>query len=92
MPPKFHLQIMTPQGITYTGDVIHTLIPAEDGYVGILANHASYVTSSPGGFLQIREREFQEKKFQVGPGFFTVSENQASFLTQSFQAEEETPT
>ncbi|MBI3313658.1 MAG: F0F1 ATP synthase subunit epsilon [Candidatus Omnitrophica bacterium] len=84
MAPSYHLQIITPQGIPYQGDVIHTLVPAENGFVGVLANHAPYVTSSAGGKLEVREKEGTEKKFRVGPGFFEVVKNQASFFTESF--------
>lgn len=85
--PSYHLAIITPHGITYSGDVVHTLVPAEDGFVGVLANHAPYVTSSPGGRLEVREINAvggSVKKFTVGIGFFEVSHNKATFLTQSF--------
>ena len=82
--PYYHLEVITPQGATFKGEVVHALIPAEDGFVGVLANHASYITSSPGGRLEVRERSGQEKKFRVGNGFFEIVKNQAVFLTQSF--------
>lgn len=90
MQPTFDLNIITPQGIVYQGKAIHTLLPAEDGLVGILAHHAPYVTSTPGGWLKVREIENgreREKKVKIGPGFFSVANNQASFLTQSYQSE-----
>jgi F-type H+-transporting ATPase subunit epsilon len=80
----YHLDVITPQGVAYSGEVEHTLLPAEDGLVGVLSNHAPYVTSSPGGRLEIRESAGSEKKFQVGIGFFEVAHNRATFLTQSF--------
>lgn len=82
--PSYKLDVITPQGVAYTGEVLHALLPAEDGLVGVLANHAPYVTSSPGGPLEIRETSGSEKKFQVGAGFFEVAHNKATFLTQSF--------
>ena len=82
--PFYKLEIITPQGIAYSGEVTHTLVPAEDGFVGVLAHHAPYITSSPGGRLEIRETSGAEKKFQVGLGFFEVAHNNAIFLTQSF--------
>ena len=83
MQPYYHIQIITPQGIPYQGDVVHTLVPAEDGFVGVLANHAPYVSASAGGRLEVREKEGEEE-FRVGPGFFEVVSNQACFFTQSF--------
>ena len=85
MPASYNIQIVTPQGIALTAQVVHALVPGEDGFVGVLANHAPYVTSSPGGRFEIREPGGVEKKFKVGPGFFEVARNQASFLTQSFE-------
>ena len=85
MPPTYQLQVITPKGQAYSGEVIHSLIPAEDGFVGVLANHAPYVVSSPGGRFQVREKDGKEKTFQAGIGFFEVSRNQAAFLTQQFE-------
>lgn len=86
MKPHFHLKITTLRGTTYSGEATHALIPAEDGYVGILAHHAPYVTSSPGGIVEVDERHGRKEKFKVGPGFFTVARNEASFLTEHFEA------
>jgi len=84
MPPHYQIQLITPQGIAYQGEISHALVPAEDGFVGVLAHHAPYITSSPGGRLEIREKEATEpKEFQVGVGFFEVRGNHATFLTQS---------
>jgi len=85
--PGYHLQIITPQGIAYEASVVHARIPVEKGSVGILANHAAYVTASPGGILEIREVEnAEEKRFAVGPGFFEVNRNRAAFFAASCQS------
>ncbi len=84
MEPFYRLKVITPHGVAYQGDVVHTLVPAEDGFVGVLANHAPYVTSSPGGRFEVREKSGQEKKFKAGDGFFEVVKNEAVFLVQSF--------
>ena len=82
--PVYELQVLTPQGPALNTTVVHTLVPGWDGFVGVLANHAPYVTASPGGRFEIRELNGTEKKFKAGPGFFEVARNKASFLTQSF--------
>ena len=90
MQPSFNFKIITPQGTVFEGEAFHTLIPAEDGFVGVLAHHAPYVTSSPGGRVELRGEEEGmeiEKKMKVGNGFFSVAWNQAFFLTKSFELE-----
>ena len=84
MPSTFELKIITPQGPAYSAAVSHTRVPTDIGTVGVLANHAPFITLSLGGVLEVREESGDEKKFRVGPGFFEVSRNRASFLTQSF--------
>ncbi|HTL47145.1 MAG TPA: F0F1 ATP synthase subunit epsilon [Verrucomicrobiae bacterium] len=84
--PSYHLQVVTPQGRAFEGDVVHARVPVPDGSVGVLANHAPYITSSLGGTLEVRGKDGREDKFAVGPGFFEVLRNQAIFLTQSFNA------
>ncbi len=86
MAAVFELKIVTPHGIAFTGQVRHARIPVENGSVGVLAHHAPYVTSSAGGLLELDEPEGKKQTFRVGPGFFTVERNHASFLTESLQS------
>ena len=79
------MEILTPLGRSFAGEVVHALVPAEDGFVGILANHTDYVTSSPGGRFEARLSSGGNQQFKVGPGFFRMRKNQAYFLTQSVE-------
>lgn len=79
----YQLKIITPQGIAYEGTVVHTFLPTEDGFAGVLAHHAPYLVSSKGGKMTARESNGLEKNFRVGPGFFEVNHDQAVFLTQT---------
>lgn len=65
---------------------MHTLLPTENGFVGILAHHAPYLVSSKGGKMAVKESIGLEKDFRVGPGFFEVNHDQAVFLTQACTA------
>ncbi len=86
MAASYSLKIITPQGTAYEGTVIHTLLPTENGFAGILAQHAPYLVSSKGGKLVVKESIGLEKDFLVGPGFFEVNNNHAIFLTQTCAA------
>lgn len=84
MANTYQLKVITPQGVAYEGAVIHARVPGESGFVGVLANHAPFITSSKGGRLELREKSGAQKAFTVGSGFFEVKRNQAVFLTQIF--------
>lgn len=79
----YQFQILTPLGKFFSGEVIHARIPAEDGFVGVLARHAPYLTSSPGGALEVRLPSGETQTFHVGSGFFRVLKNDGFFLTHS---------
>ena len=81
MPATYSLKIITPQGTAYEGTVVHTLLPTENGFVGVLAHHAPYLVSSKGGKMVVKESVGLEKDFKVGPGFFEVHHDKAVFLT-----------
>ena len=83
MAASYSLKIITPQGIAYEGTVLHTFLPTENGFVGVLAHHAPYLVSSKGGKMKVKEGIGLEKDFQVGPGFFEVNHDQAVFVTQT---------
>lgn len=83
----YSLKIITPQGVAYEGNVYHALVPAENGFVGVLAHHAPYLVSSKGGRMVVKEKTGLEMDFKVGPGFFEVHHNQAVFLTQTCSGE-----
>lgn len=89
--PVYTLEIVTPQGLAYTGRAAHTLIPVDHGYVGVLAHHAPYLTASSGGRLTIREGTGLVREFTVGDGFFEVNGNRAVFLTKACKKNEDSP-
>ena len=86
MAASYSLKIITPHGTAYEGTVVHTFLPTENGFVGVLAHHAAYLVSSRGGKVVAKENIGLEKNFQVGPGVFEVNHNQAVFLTQTCSA------
>ncbi len=85
MIASFKLDITTPQGQEYSGEIVHACVPLEAGSAGILANHAPYVTVAGAGLCTVREKNGVEVAFKVGKGFFSVAHNRAALLTQSFE-------
>lgn len=81
---SYTLQIITPQGKAYEGQVEHAELPADSGFTGVLSNHAPLLTASAGGRLSIREKGGKNRLFKVGSGFFETRKNQAVLLTESF--------
>ena len=84
MARLFDLKVLTPQGTALKTRVRHLRFPASDGLVGVLAAHAPYLSSSPGGTLSLDLEDGTKKDFHIGPGFFTILEDQALLLTDTW--------
>ncbi len=77
----FKLKVATPDEVFYEGDVVSIVAPAALGFVGILKNHAPYVTTVQSGDMTVREDGGQTKQFHVEGGFLEVQKNRVLVLT-----------
>ena len=78
----FSLKIITAKEIAYDGAVESLIVPGERGYVGILADHAPFVTTLSSGLLTLKNAG-RQTRFQIGNGFLEVLKNQARILTET---------
>ena len=71
----YQLSIVTPEKTVYEDDVNSTTIPAENGYLGVWANHAPMVAAVRAGMVTVHEgtSEKETAHYAVGGGFAEVS-------------------
>ena len=79
--PAFKLKIVTPNEVAYEGDSVSVVAPGELGSFGVLANHASFITTLGAGQLTTRDQAGKTQSFKIEGGFFEVSNNRAIVLT-----------
>lgn len=77
---NFKLRVVTPDRIFYDGEATFLLVRTTGGDVGILANHARYVTLLDIGTLKIRTEE-GERVAAVAGGFLKTGNNVVTVLT-----------
>jgi len=81
MEKVFEVNIITPDKSIYKGEAFSLIVPAELGYLGVLANHAPLIANLVPGKITIREAS---KKLTTldskGKGFLEVSRNNATLL------------
>ncbi len=82
MARKFKVEIVTPEKLVFSEEVESLVVPAERGYLGVLAGHAPLLcTLQPGGIRLVRDGD--ETWFATGGGFMEVAGGRASLLTES---------
>ena len=86
MADLFHLNISTPKTSVFDGDVQSIVAPAEMGYVGILANHAPFITTLGPGRIIIRDSAGKPEAYPSNSGgFLEILNNKATILLDSIE-------
>ena len=87
MAKTFRLEIVTPEKIVFSEDVVSLVAPAENGYLGVLAGHAPLLCSLNPGEIRIR-RESGELLYASSGGFMEVTPKKTIILSESAEAPE----
>jgi len=74
------LEIVTPNGLIYDGDVKMVTLPGKDGEFGVLPEHASLVSLLDTGVIIIENRDNKESMIAINNGYVKVSENKVSCI------------
>lgn len=78
----FDLEIITPFQIIYQHKVKHVRLPGTEGYFGIMANHAPFVTSLRIGELKV-DLEDETKFFASSGGIVEVLPHKTTVLVET---------
>jgi len=81
----FNFKVLTPNQRAIDDTVVSIVAPGEDGYLGVLANHAPLITTLRAGDLKVRFDGAREVFYAIGPGILKVENNVAILLTESIE-------
>jgi len=74
------LEIVTPEGRAYAGDVDMVVLPASEGEMGVYPGHVPLMTQLLPGELRI-SKEGKTEDLVVGAGFVEITGERVSVLT-----------
>lgn len=80
----FHIEIVTPDGVAYTGDVTSLLVRTDDGDVEILAGHADLLASVGTGRVRLTI-DGKERYASVNGGFLSVKDKAVRLCAITFE-------
>lgn len=81
----FHVALLSPERKVYEGDAAFAVIPAWDGQIGILHDHAPLLALLGSGTLRLETSENGTLRFRVSGGFVQVVENEVAVLSEEAQ-------
>ena len=81
MANLFQVNITTAEEVIFEGKALSLVVPAELGFLGILANHAPLIANLKSGKITIRDSKDKVREFNSGgDGFVEVLNNQVTLL------------
>jgi F-type H+-transporting ATPase subunit epsilon len=80
MANTLKLEIVTPEGVTYSEDVEMVTLPAAEGEMGIFPNHVPLMTQVTAGEVTAR-RSGRDEFLAVGEGFVEITGERVAILT-----------
>jgi F-type H+-transporting ATPase subunit epsilon len=84
MSQQFKVDIITPEKAVYRGEAVSLIVPAELGYLGVLANHAPLIAHLKKGKISLRDGAGRASLFySEGKGFMEVSKNKVTLILDS---------
>ena len=76
------LEIITPNGIIYNGNVVSVTLPGEEGEFGVLAKHSSLSTLLEAGVIDIEKEDKTVESILINWGVVNVDEEKAVVLVE----------
>jgi len=74
------LEILTPNGMIFSGDVKQVTLPGEEGEFGVLPQHASLTTLLKAGVIEIEKEDGTTESVVVNWGVVQVDEHKTNVL------------
>ena len=84
----FHIEIVTPDGLAYSGEVESLLVRTQDGDIEILAGHTDLIASLSTGRARIIV-DGKKKMASVNGGFLSVNAGQVKLCAITFEFAED---
>jgi len=82
MTDPYHLQVVVQDRAVFDGEVTSIVVPGEEGYLGVLANHAPLLSTLGEGTLDIRGPK-GAWTYEIRGGFLEVLNNEVTVLADS---------
>jgi F-type H+-transporting ATPase subunit epsilon len=78
----FEVEVLTPEGLVFGGEVEMVSTRTEVGEIGVLANHAPLLAMLAPAELRLHVSESEVKRYAQGEGYLQVHSNRALVLVE----------
>jgi F-type H+-transporting ATPase subunit epsilon len=75
-------EIITPDGLIFSGDILSATLPGSEGEFGVLPHHASLVTLLASGVIEIEKDDKLKELIAINWGHVKVDEGKITILAE----------
>ena len=87
MPASFQLELVTPEKLCFSDEVLFVTVPGQEGLFGVLPGHAPFISAVRPGIVQIGEND-DAQFFAVSTGYAEVLPSRVTLLVDEALAKE----
>ena len=78
----FKFELVSPERILFSGDVVSVIVPSVEGEMTVLAGHAPLVATVKAGIVFVQTTESNGKEFFVNGGLVEVNQSSTTILAE----------
>ena len=78
----FKFELVSPERILFSGDVVSVIVPSVEGEMTVLAGHAPLVATLKAGIVFVQTTENNGKEFFVNGGLVEVNQSSTTILAE----------
>lgn len=78
----FKFELVSPERILFSGDVISVIVPSVEGEMTVLAGHAPLVATLKAGIVFVQTTDSNGKEFFVNGGLVEVNQETTTILAE----------
>jgi len=80
------LTIVTPTEKFFDAEVVSIVAPGDNGYFGVLENHAAFLSTLKDGEIKVKLTDKSEKTFHITGGMADINNNTVKILAEAVEA------
>jgi len=88
MANVLNLEVVTPAKVLLKEEIMSLIVPATEGYLGVLFNHAPLITGLKPGIIKYRQGE-ELNVLSISKGFMEVADNVVTILVDTAEKPED---
>ncbi|MDH6267744.1 F-type H+-transporting ATPase subunit epsilon [Rhizobium sp. SG_E_25_P2] len=83
MADSFSFELVSPERLLMSASATEVVLPATEGEMAVMANHAPFMTTIRPGVITVKEASGQTQKFVVFGGFADIVPSGCTLLAES---------